>query len=270
MPAAAACDRPGAPRGLARRARRSRSRCSTRAPARRCSPTSPSSAGWPGCSGRSCPGLDVKPLVAELKRARRGGARLRARGRQPARLRRRVRRRPRRAGPAGRRRRAAGAGHRVGRRHAAVARSSRRARRAARPGRPAAGPLLFSGPPRAGLLHADPHPGNFRLLDDGRLVVLDFGAVDRLPGRAARARSAGCSGSRSRTATREGVFDGLRAEGFVRAGDRPRRRAPAGLPRPDPRAGPRRTRSGSPAPGCARRRCGSATRARRRTAPGRS
>jgi predicted unusual protein kinase regulating ubiquinone biosynthesis (AarF/ABC1/UbiB family) len=34
---------------------------------------------------------------------------------------------------------------------------------------------------RAGLLHADPHPGNFRLLPDGRLGVLDFGAVDRLP-----------------------------------------------------------------------------------------
>jgi predicted unusual protein kinase regulating ubiquinone biosynthesis (AarF/ABC1/UbiB family) len=42
--------------------------------------------------------------------------------------------------------------------------------------------FLFSGPARCGLLHADPHPGNFRLLDDGRLGVLDFGAVDRLPG----------------------------------------------------------------------------------------
>ncbi len=41
--------------------------------------------------------------------------------------------------------------------------------------------FLFSGPARAGLLHGDPHPGNFRLLDDGRLGVLDFGAVDRLP-----------------------------------------------------------------------------------------
>ncbi len=41
--------------------------------------------------------------------------------------------------------------------------------------------FLFSGPARAGLLHADPHPGNFRLLGDGRLGVLDFGAVDRLP-----------------------------------------------------------------------------------------
>ena len=41
--------------------------------------------------------------------------------------------------------------------------------------------FLFSSPARAGLLHADPHPGNFRLMDDGRLGVLDFGAVDRLP-----------------------------------------------------------------------------------------
>jgi predicted unusual protein kinase regulating ubiquinone biosynthesis (AarF/ABC1/UbiB family) len=41
--------------------------------------------------------------------------------------------------------------------------------------------LHFSAPQRAGLLHADPHPGNFRLLDDGRLGVLDFGAVARLP-----------------------------------------------------------------------------------------
>ncbi|NEB93220.1 ABC1 kinase family protein [Streptomyces bauhiniae] len=48
--------------------------------------------------------------------------------------------------------------------------------------------FLFSGPARTGLLHADPHPGNFRLLpvgpdgEDGwRLGVLDFGTVDRLP-----------------------------------------------------------------------------------------
>ncbi len=41
--------------------------------------------------------------------------------------------------------------------------------------------FLFAGPARVGLLHADPHPGNFRLLADGRLGVLDFGAVSRLP-----------------------------------------------------------------------------------------
>ena len=41
--------------------------------------------------------------------------------------------------------------------------------------------FLYDSPGRVGLLHADPHPGNFRLLDDGRLGVIDFGAVARLP-----------------------------------------------------------------------------------------
>ncbi|ODV08174.1 MAG: ABC transporter ATP-binding protein [Pseudonocardia sp. SCN 73-27] len=48
-----------------------------------------------------------------------------------------------------------------------------------------AGALLaefhYSAPARLGLLHADPHPGNFQVLDDGRMLVLDFGAVARLP-----------------------------------------------------------------------------------------
>jgi predicted unusual protein kinase regulating ubiquinone biosynthesis (AarF/ABC1/UbiB family) len=39
----------------------------------------------------------------------------------------------------------------------------------------------YSAPARVGLLHADPHPGNFQVLDDGRLMVLDYGAVARLP-----------------------------------------------------------------------------------------
>jgi predicted unusual protein kinase regulating ubiquinone biosynthesis (AarF/ABC1/UbiB family) len=42
--------------------------------------------------------------------------------------------------------------------------------------------FLVSGPERAGLLHTDPHPGNFRLLPDGRLGVLDFGSSLELPG----------------------------------------------------------------------------------------
>jgi predicted unusual protein kinase regulating ubiquinone biosynthesis (AarF/ABC1/UbiB family) len=42
--------------------------------------------------------------------------------------------------------------------------------------------LHYSAPVRASLLHADPHPGNFRLCADGRLGVVDFGAVARLPG----------------------------------------------------------------------------------------
>ncbi len=41
--------------------------------------------------------------------------------------------------------------------------------------------LMFSSPARVGLLHADPHHGNFRLLPDGRLGMIDFGAVARLP-----------------------------------------------------------------------------------------
>ncbi len=48
-----------------------------------------------------------------------------------------------------------------------------------------AGELLsifhFSSPTRARMLHADPHPGNFRIAPDGRLVVFDFGATARLP-----------------------------------------------------------------------------------------
>lgn len=42
--------------------------------------------------------------------------------------------------------------------------------------------LHYSAPIRAEMLHADPHPGNFRLLADGRLGVIDFGAVARMPG----------------------------------------------------------------------------------------
>jgi predicted unusual protein kinase regulating ubiquinone biosynthesis (AarF/ABC1/UbiB family) len=41
--------------------------------------------------------------------------------------------------------------------------------------------FLFAGPRQAGLLHADPHPGNFKIMSDGRLGVVDFGLVARLP-----------------------------------------------------------------------------------------
>jgi predicted unusual protein kinase regulating ubiquinone biosynthesis (AarF/ABC1/UbiB family) len=41
--------------------------------------------------------------------------------------------------------------------------------------------FLFAGPNRAGMLHADPHPGNFKVLPDGRLGVVDFGLVARMP-----------------------------------------------------------------------------------------
>ncbi|MCW2807709.1 MAG: hypothetical protein JWQ93_1664 [Marmoricola sp.] len=74
--------------------------------------------------------------------------------------------------------------------------------------------FLFSGPVLVGLLHADPHPGNFRLLADGRLGVIDFGAVNRLPdgapepiGRLARLALEGRA---------EDVLEALRGEGFVK------------------------------------------------------
>ena len=75
--------------------------------------------------------------------------------------------------------------------------------------------FMFAGPARAGLLHADPHPGNYRILPDGRLGVLDFGAVARLPGGLPSS-----IGRLMRTALYESPQDtlqGLRDEGFVKS-----------------------------------------------------
>ena len=75
--------------------------------------------------------------------------------------------------------------------------------------------FLLIGPGRAGLLHADPHPGNFRMLADGRLGVIDFGAVNRLPhglpiemGQLLTLALAGDA---------KGSLEGLRRQGFVKA-----------------------------------------------------
>ena len=76
--------------------------------------------------------------------------------------------------------------------------------------------FLLSGPARAGLLHADPHPGNFRAMPDGKLGVLDFGAAARLPDGLPPAM-----GHLLRLAEEDdaqGVLDGLRDEGFVKSG----------------------------------------------------
>lgn len=43
------------------------------------------------------------------------------------------------------------------------------------------GEFHFSSPAIAGLLHADPHPGNFMVMPDGRLAVIDYGACAPLP-----------------------------------------------------------------------------------------
>ncbi|WLQ50840.1 AarF/UbiB family protein [Streptomyces poriferorum] len=97
--------------------------------------------------------------------------------------------------------------------------------------------FLFSGPARTGLLHADPHPGNFRLLpagpavasdgeagqDDGaveagadrwRLGVLDFGTVDRLPG--GLPQTIGDSLRLTLQGDADSVYELLREEGFVK------------------------------------------------------
>ncbi|MFJ9080983.1 ABC1 kinase family protein [Streptomyces sp. NPDC102384] len=78
--------------------------------------------------------------------------------------------------------------------------------------------FLFSGPARTGLLHADPHPGNFRLLPDEkggwRLGVLDFGTVDRLPG--GLPEPIGVSLRRTLDGEAEGVYELLCEEGFVK------------------------------------------------------
>jgi predicted unusual protein kinase regulating ubiquinone biosynthesis (AarF/ABC1/UbiB family) len=43
--------------------------------------------------------------------------------------------------------------------------------------------LTFDAPRRVEMMHGDAHPGNFMLLPDGRLGVIDFGAVAPLPDR---------------------------------------------------------------------------------------
>jgi predicted unusual protein kinase regulating ubiquinone biosynthesis (AarF/ABC1/UbiB family) len=74
--------------------------------------------------------------------------------------------------------------------------------------------FLFSGPVLAGLLHADPHPGNFRLLPDGRLGVIDFGAVNRLPDGAPE--PIGVIASLALAGKADEVLALLRSEGFVK------------------------------------------------------
>ena len=75
--------------------------------------------------------------------------------------------------------------------------------------------FLLVGPQRAGLLHADPHPGNFRLLPDGRLGILDFGAVNRLPD--GLPVEMGHLLTLALMGDSKGVLQGLRGQGFVKA-----------------------------------------------------
>jgi len=73
--------------------------------------------------------------------------------------------------------------------------------------------FLFAGPSTVGLLHADPHPGNYKVLPDGRLGVVDFGLVARLPGGLPAAMGRILRVAQEGDA--EQVREGLRAEGFL-------------------------------------------------------
>lgn len=76
--------------------------------------------------------------------------------------------------------------------------------------------FLLTSPQRCGLMHGDPHPGNFRLTPDGRLGVVDYGSVARLPkglppaiGRILAVATDGDA---------DAVLAEMRAEGFVLPG----------------------------------------------------
>ena len=73
--------------------------------------------------------------------------------------------------------------------------------------------FLFAGPSTVGLLHGDPHPGNFRVLEDGRLGVVDFGLVGKFPDGLPAAM--GRILTLAQTADAALVTAGLREEGFV-------------------------------------------------------
>ncbi len=80
--------------------------------------------------------------------------------------------------------------------------------------------FMFEGPARTGMLHADPHPGNFRLIPGdegrpGRLGVLDYGAVARLP-EGQMPASLGRLGKISLLEDYNQVVGHLREDGFIK------------------------------------------------------
>lgn len=74
--------------------------------------------------------------------------------------------------------------------------------------------FLLSGPLRAGLMHADPHPGNYRITEDGRLCVFDFGAVAQMPGGFPKSTAKLLSIAFKGDA--ENVVTAMREEGFLK------------------------------------------------------
>jgi predicted unusual protein kinase regulating ubiquinone biosynthesis (AarF/ABC1/UbiB family) len=80
--------------------------------------------------------------------------------------------------------------------------------------------FMFAGPSRTGMLHADPHPGNFRIIPNedgtpGRLGVLDYGAVARLE-EGNLPRAMGTLIRLCALGDGEQLMAGLRREGFIK------------------------------------------------------
>ena len=80
--------------------------------------------------------------------------------------------------------------------------------------------FMFAGPSRTGMLHADPHPGNFRIIPNedgtpGRLGVLDYGAVARLE-EGNLPRAMGTLIRLCALGDGEQLLAGLRREGFIK------------------------------------------------------
>jgi len=80
--------------------------------------------------------------------------------------------------------------------------------------------FVFEGPARTGMMHADPHPGNFRVVPGeggapDRLGVLDYGAVSRLPDRELP-RSLGRLMQIALLDDYDVVIKHLRIEGFIK------------------------------------------------------
>ena len=80
--------------------------------------------------------------------------------------------------------------------------------------------FMFAGPSRTGMLHADPHPGNFRVIPNedgspGRLGVLDYGAVARLEG-GSLPTAMGTLIRLAALGDADALMEGLRREGFIK------------------------------------------------------
>ncbi|MGB8404408.1 MAG: AarF/UbiB family protein [Mycobacterium sp.] len=77
--------------------------------------------------------------------------------------------------------------------------------------------LTFDAPARLQIMHGDTHPGNFMLLADGRMGVIDFGAVAPLPGGLPEAL--GRMTALARDKNYDDLLPTMEAAGFIQKGE---------------------------------------------------